>query len=187
MDLESWILNLESWILNLEDSIPVQLIMVKKALFHIVEGFSLIEVMVALGILAFGLLAASSLMYSALRSSSLARSQSTAAIAAQNKLEMLAEAYHTNPSDSDLTPGNHGPEQINIVNPNDGSMLNRYNIHWEVSRVADPRPATMLNAKLIRVAVTPIRLDGTENSRPGFNKILHINTIFGPEMRRPTK
>jgi prepilin-type N-terminal cleavage/methylation domain-containing protein len=161
--------------------------MAKKALFPIVEGFSLIEVMVALGILAFGLLAISSLMVSAMRSNSLARSQSTAGIAAQNKLEMLAEAYRVNPSDSSLTPGRHGPEQIDIVNPNDGSALNRYDIHWEVKRVTDPRPGKILNAKLIRVTVTPIRSNGTENSRPGFNKILYISTIFGPEMRRPTE
>jgi prepilin-type N-terminal cleavage/methylation domain-containing protein len=156
--------------------------MAKETLFPKSDGFSLIEVMVALGILAFGLLATSSLMYTAVRSSSLARSQSTAGIAAQNKLEMLAETYRRNPSDQDLSPGSHGPEQTEIVNPNNGATLNRYNIHWEVRQVPDPRPGTIPRAKLVRVTVSPISLDGAENSRPGFNKILHINTIFGPEM-----
>lgn len=156
--------------------------MAKRALFPKNDGFSLIEVMVALGILAFGLLAASSLIYTSVRSSSLARSQSTAAIAAQNKLEMLAEAYRRNPSDKNLVPGSHGPEQIEIVNPNDGSTLNLYDIHWTVNQVSDPRPGVIPNAKLVRVTVTPIRSDGTENSRPGFNKILHINAVFSPDM-----
>ena len=60
--------------------------MAKETIYPKSNGFSLIEVMVALGILAFGLLATSSLMYTAVRSGSLARSQSTAGIAAQNKL-----------------------------------------------------------------------------------------------------
>ncbi len=156
--------------------------MVKKASFFKIDGFSLIETMIALAILAFGLLATSSLMFTAVRSSSLARSQSTAGIAAQNKLEMLAEAYRRNPSDKDLTLGSHGPEQVDIVNPNDGSILNRYDIHWIVRQVSDPRPGTIPNAKLVRVTVTPISSDGTKNSRPGFNKILHINTILGSGM-----
>lgn len=156
--------------------------MVNKTPLFKIDGFSLIEVMIALGILAFGMLAGSSLIYTAVRSNSLARSQSTAGIAAQNKLEMLAEAYRRNPSDKDLTPGAHGPEQIEIVNPNNGSALNRYDTRWTVSQVSDPRPGTILNAKLVRVTVTPISPDGRKNSRPGFNKILHINTIFGPEM-----
>jgi len=156
--------------------------MLKRTLFHIVEGFSLIEVMIALGILVFGLLATSSLMYTAVRSSSLARSQSTAGIAAQNKLEMLAETYCRNPSDKDLTPGTHGPEQIEIVNPNDGSTLNRYEIHWAVQQVPDPRPGTILNVKQVRVTVTPISSNGAKNRRPGYNKTLHINTVLSPEM-----
>ncbi len=147
------------------------------------NGFSLIEMMIALAILTFGLLAASPMIYSAIRSNSLARSQSTAAVAAQNKLEILADVYLRNPSSEDFLPGIYGPEQIEVVNPNDGSILNRYDIHWTVSHVPDPRPGRTLKARLVRVTVTPILSDGTENSRPGFNKILNISTIFSPEMR----
>jgi prepilin-type N-terminal cleavage/methylation domain-containing protein len=166
--------------------------MAKKLNFHeyngsSINGFSLIETMIALAILTFGLLAASPMIYTAVRSNSLARSQSTAGIAAQNKLELLAEVYRRNPSDKDLMPGSHGPDQIRIVNPNDESILNRYHIHWTVSLVPDPRPGRISDARLVQVAVTPIGLDGAENSRPGFNKILNISTIFSPELRGPTE
>ena len=151
------------------------------------DGFSLIETMIALAILTFGLLAASPLIYTAVRSNSLARSQSTAGIAAQNKLEILAEAYLRNPSAEELTPGSHGPDRIRIVNPNDGSILNRYHIHWTVSAVPDPRPGRIPDARLVCVVVKPVGLDGTENSRPGFNKTFVISTIFSPELRGPTE
>jgi len=147
------------------------------------NGFSLVETMIALAILTFGLLATSPLIYMAVKSSSLARSQSTAGIAAQNKLEILAEVYRRNPSAEDLTLGSHGPEQIQVVNPNDGSILNRFGIHWVISQVPDPRSGRILDARLVRVTVAPIRLDGTGNSRPGFNKILNISTIFSPGLR----
>lgn len=146
------------------------------------NGFSLIEMMIALAILTFGLLAISPLMYTAVRSISLARSQTTAGIVAQDMLEILGETYRGNPSSEDLMFGGHGPVHIQVVNPNDESILNRYNIHWTVSQVPDPRPGGILNARMVRVTVTPIRSDGEENSRPGFNKIFNISTILSPEM-----
>ena len=138
--------------------------------------------MIALVILTFGLLATTPLIYTAVRSDSLARSQSTAAIVAQNRLEVLADLYLRNPSADDLIFGSHGTDQVQVVNPNDGSILNRYDVNWMISQVPDPRPGRMLDAKLVRVTVAPIRLDGTENSRPGFNKILNLSTIFSPGM-----
>jgi prepilin-type N-terminal cleavage/methylation domain-containing protein len=157
--------------------------MVKMIRLQNKNGFSLIETMIALAILTFGLLAASPLIYTAVRSSSLARSQSTAGIAAQNKLEILADSYLRNPSAEDLMLGGHGPDQVQIVNPNNGSTLNRYHIYWTVGRILDPRPGRILDARLVQVVVIPIRLDGMENSRPGFNKIFNLSTIFSPEMR----
>ncbi len=161
--------------------------MLKKVSLKKNNGFSLIETMFALAILTFGLLAISPLIYMTVRSGSLARSQSTAGIAAQNKLAVLAEVYRRNPSAEDLTLGGHGPEKFQVVNPNNGSILNQYEIHWNISQVSDPRPGRIPDARLVRITVTPIRPDGTGNSRPGFNKILHSSTIFGPEMWRPTE
>ena len=152
----------------------------KKRHEHGKAGFSLIETMIALAILASGLLAASPFLYTALRADSLARSQSTAAIAAQDKLEFLADLYRRNPSAGDLTAGSHGPERTRILNPNNGAILNRYDVTWEVGPVPDLRPGVVPDAKLVRVTITPVRPDGMGNSRPGFNKILTIGTILSP-------
>ncbi len=66
------------------------------------QGFTLIEMMLALIILTFGLLTAGQLLYVAASSSSLARSKGTAAIAAQSLLESLASLYSQNPLAADL-------------------------------------------------------------------------------------
>ena len=156
--------------------------LMEKGYGHGKDGFSLIETMIALAILVFGLLAANPILYRAMRADSLARSQSTAAVAAQDKLEILADLYRRNPSAADLTAGSHGPDRIRILNPNNGAILNRYEVNWAVGTVPDPRPGMIPDAKLVRVTITPIRPDGTGNSRPGFNKILTISTIFSPGM-----
>jgi prepilin-type N-terminal cleavage/methylation domain-containing protein len=147
------------------------------------EGFSLIEMMIALVILTFGLLAVGPLLYTAWSADSLSRSKGTAAIAAQNKLESLADLYHQNPLADELMLGSHGPEQIQIVNPVDGTVLNRYSVDWIVSHVPDPRPGKMVEARLVSVRITPIDSQGEENSRPALNKILNVSTIFSSTMR----
>jgi prepilin-type N-terminal cleavage/methylation domain-containing protein len=141
------------------------------------KGFSLLEMMIALAILTFGLLAAAPLLYTAATSNSLARSKTTAAIAAQNKLECLSELYQRDPSAAELAPGSRGSEQTEIVNPIDADVLNRYNLEWTVSPVPDPRPGKIVDARLVRVKVIPIDSRGMENSRPPLNKILDISAI----------
>jgi prepilin-type N-terminal cleavage/methylation domain-containing protein len=147
------------------------------------QGFSLIEMMLALIILTFGLLAAGQLLYVAAGSSSLARSKGTAALAAQSVLESLGALYGQNPLAADFVPGGHGPWQTKVTNPVDGTVLNRYEVRWTVENVSDPRPGTMLNARRVRVTVTPVQLDGTANVRTGMNKILNITTIYSPKTR----
>jgi prepilin-type N-terminal cleavage/methylation domain-containing protein len=147
------------------------------------NGFSLIEMMIALAILSFGLLAAGPLMYSAARSNSVARSKSTASTAAQSKLETLADLYYQNPLAEDLMFGGHGPQQAQVVNPNDGAVLNRYEISWMISRVPDPRPGKIVDARLVRVTITPIHQEGMESSQSKFNKTLNVSTIFSPKMQ----
>jgi prepilin-type N-terminal cleavage/methylation domain-containing protein len=147
------------------------------------NGFSLLEIMIALAILSFGLLAAGPLLYRALSSDSLTRSKGTAAISAQNKLEYLADLYLRNPSAGELMLGSHGPEQSQTANPADGTILNRYDIDWTVSLVPDPRPGKTVHARLVSVRITPIQLQGAENSRPAFNKILCVSTVFSTDMR----
>ena len=144
------------------------------------RGFSLVETMMALVVLAFGLLAASQLLFITASSSSLARSKGTAAIAAQSRLESLAALYGQNPSAAALATGSHGPEETVVMNPADETVLNNYRVEWKVSSVADPRPGKVLDAKLVTVRVTPSLPGGTENSRPGMNKVLYVSSIFGP-------
>jgi prepilin-type N-terminal cleavage/methylation domain-containing protein len=147
------------------------------------QGFSLIEMMLALIILTFGLLATGQLLYVAASSNSLARSKGTAALAAQSVLESLDALYRQNPLAADLVPGSHGPRQTIVSNPVEGTVLNRYEVRWTVENVPDPRPLKMLNARRVRATVTPVQSDGTANVRPGMNKILNITTIFSPKTR----
>jgi type IV pilus assembly protein PilV len=146
------------------------------------RGFSLVEVMIALSILVFGLLAAGQMLFIASASGSLARSKGTAAIAAQDRLETLADLYRIDPSSMDLTAGDHGPVRTEITNPNDRTTLNLFEITWNISGVSDPRPKTLKDVKLIRVTVTPIQHNGEINSRPNLNKILNVMTVFSPTL-----
>jgi prepilin-type N-terminal cleavage/methylation domain-containing protein len=146
------------------------------------RGFSLIELLISLAILTFGLLALGPLLYIAASSGSLARSKGTAAIAAQNQLEFLADLYRRNPAANELTLGIHQPQQAQLANPVDGTILNQYDIDWTVSTVSDPRPGKVLHARLVRVAVTPTRSGGMINTKPSLNKALNVTTIFGPGM-----
>jgi prepilin-type N-terminal cleavage/methylation domain-containing protein len=143
------------------------------------RGFSLIEMMIALVVVAFGLLTAGQMLFTAASSTSLARSKGTAAIVAQNRLESLAILYLRDPSAADLAFGAHGPWPAVIANPTNGTVLNRYAVVWNVSPVPDPRPGVTLNSRLVEVRVTPILQAGADNSKPAMNKILNISTILG--------
>jgi|GEM_PF-638503 len=147
------------------------------------RGFSLVEVMIALIIAAFGLLAAGHLIFIAVSSASLARSKGTAALAARNMLESLSDLYAMDQSHDQLTPGNHGPQEIKITNPNTGNVLNNFSITWTAGNVQDPRPGVIPVGRRVRVTVTPVRSGSVVNYRPPFNKILNIATVFSPKMQ----
>ncbi len=143
-------------------------------------GFTLIEMLIALVIMTAGLLSAGQLMYVAMASASLARSKGTAATVASDKLEFLADVYRRNRLDASLTDGDHGPEVVQVTNPNTGAALNRFRVQWTVSTVPDPRAGKVLQAKLVRVTITPVRGADTTNNRIGLNKVMSISSIFGP-------
>ncbi len=147
------------------------------------QGFSLIEMMIALLVLTFGLLSAGQMLFVAASSGSLARSKSAAAIAAQSKLESLAALYQQDPLALDLAAGYHGPVQVNLLNPADASTLNLFRIEWNISPVPDPRPGMALDGKLVKVTVIPSLPGGRPNNRPRFNKILSVSTIISPRTR----
>ncbi len=142
-------------------------------------GFSLLEIMMAVLLLTASLLATGHVFFVMAASESLARSKGTAALAAQNLLESLSSSYQQNPLLADLDWGGHGPKLEVVVNPVDGSVLNRYSIAWEVHPVPDPRAGKALDAKLVTVRVNPVLAGGALNSKPGMNKILNVSTILG--------
>ena len=139
-------------------------------------GFTLIEALIATLILAFGLLAAGQLVFIALSSASLARSKYSAALAAQNKLEGLADLYRRNPGAPELSEGTHAGEQVQWTGG--GAVLNRFRISWHVGVVPDPRGPSALHARLVRVTVVPIGADGTSNWRVRLNKIVDVSSVF---------
>lgn len=147
------------------------------------RGFSLVEMMVALLVLSTGLLAVGQMLFVAAASGSLSRSKASAVVAAQDRLESLASLYRQDPSSADLAPGSHGPQQIEITNPGDGTALNRYSVQWNVEPVPDPRPGKSLGAKLVRVTIAPVSAGGDPNSQPGMNKIVNVSTILGSRAR----
>ncbi len=142
------------------------------------DGFTLIEMLIALLILSFGLLSAGQLMYVAMSSASLARSKGNASMVAQDKLEFLADIFRRNRADANLTVGDHGPEQVQILNPNSGTALNRFQVVWNVSVVPDPRAGKVLTARLVRVTVTPLGTAATVNNQIGLNKTVSVSSIF---------
>jgi len=143
------------------------------------DGFTLIETMIAMLVLTFGLLAAGQMIYVSVAAASLARSKGSAAVVAQSKLEELSALFSHNPASADLTDGNHGPETSQIVNPAEGnSVLNRYSITWTVSTVPDPRPNRTLAAKQVVVTVTPVDAADNNNRKAFLNKVVTVSAVF---------
>lgn len=147
------------------------------------QGFTLVESLMAIFVMSFGLLAVGQLLFVTLGSPALARSKGTAVEAAQNRLESLAVAYRQNPDGPDLTLGAHGPVVVELRNSNDNRLLNRFNVAWTVSTVPDPRAWKTLRAKRVSVTVTPITQDGRVHNRNSLNKVISMTTIFSA---RPT-
>ncbi len=147
------------------------------------RGFTLVEMIISLLVLSSGLLAVGQMLFVAASSGSFSRSKGSAAIVAQDRLESLADLYRRDPSSEDLSPGSHGPQQIEILNPADGTTLNRYNILWNVEPVPDPRPGKVVDAKLVRVTIAPALPGGGSNSKPGLNKTVNVSTILSPRTR----
>jgi Tfp pilus assembly protein PilV len=147
------------------------------------EGFSLVEALMSILILSVGFMLVGQILVSSVGSTTLARSKGTAGLAATNKLEALALKYRANPGDADFTAGNHGPEQVEIVNPNDNSKVNRYNVGWTVNSVSDPRSGVTLKAVQVTVTVTPIGDGTTANNQVRQNKVINVTTIFSFNLR----
>ena len=101
-------------------------------------GFTLIEVMIALGILAFGILAIASMQSTSLSGTFRARNVTGASTVGQDRIEILMGIPYDDP---DLASGAHTPETVTIGNYT-------YDVGWTVS---DDQPID--NTKTIDVTV----------------------------------
>ena len=147
------------------------------------KGLTLIETLIATTILGFGLLATAQLVYAAMASASLARTKVSATVAAEDKLEFLGDVYRQNPAAADLAPGDHGPQPVKVVNPVDGTTLNRFSISWFVRPVPDPRPGKILPAMLVEVTIVPADAEGNPNRKMSLNKVVNVTAIFSAVTR----
>jgi len=116
------------------------------------SGFTLIEVMIAITILAIGILGVAKMQISAMKGNSYASGLTEATSFAQNKMEELVSIAYDNTDLNDVdVDGTTGLDDT--ANP-DGSQTGsgatgiQYDILWNIA-VGDPAP----NAKHIRVIV----------------------------------
>src|SRR5262249_42854323 len=133
------------------------------------SGFSVVETLIGLFVLNFGLLAAGQLMVVGTTGASLSRSKTSAAIVAQDKIESLADLYRQNPAAPDLAIGAHGPHIVTVNNTATGSILNRFSLSWNIDEVVTN--GKTLNARQVTVTVTPVRSAGnTAHNQTSLNK-----------------
>jgi hypothetical protein len=45
----------------------------------------------------------------------------------------LADLYRRDPAHADIVVGSHGPTQVQVTNPVDNTIVNRYNVAWTVA------------------------------------------------------
>lgn len=143
----------------------------------------MVETLIALFLLVFGLMAGAELVRLAASSGTLAGSQGSAAIVAGAKMAWLRDLYRREPNATLFGPGNHGPEEVHIMNPETGRILNRFHISWTAAAVADSRPGKTLNALNICVTATPVDAEGKLHFRPGMNKVVSISSVFSPRIQ----
>ena len=106
------------------------------------KGFTLLEVMIAITILAFGILAVASMQTSSIYGNSVANRLTEGTSCAGNKMEELLTIPDT---DAQLSSGTHGPETVM-------SGVSRFDVNWEVIDSVDPSNP-LEDAKLIIVTV----------------------------------
>ena len=116
------------------------------------SGFTLIESMIALAVLAITLLGLVQVMSTAVRQNASTRFESMGVLIAQEKLEVLRAEYNkeleVETGSSDLTAGSHGPETMTMAAPTGSSMGDsEFEVSWTVT-IAGPQ-------KTVNVIVEP--------------------------------
>ena len=146
------------------------------------DGFSLVELLVAVFILTIGLMSAAQFLVMTAGLDMLARSKSAAALAAQNELERLADLYRRNPAAEELTIGTHQAQELTeIRNPATQNVLSRYKITWLVGGIPDPRPGMEPQGRVISVRATPMTTESVESPRSFKNKEITLNAVIAAE------
>ena len=146
------------------------------------DGFSLVELMIAFFILTLGLLSAAQLLTITIKLDALARSKNTAALAAQNKIDHLSDLYRRNPAAAEFTIGaHHAEELVEIRNPLNQKVQNRYKITWFVGDITDPRPGMDLPGRIISVQATPMLTENVENTSSFQNKKTTLSAVIAAE------
>jgi prepilin-type N-terminal cleavage/methylation domain-containing protein len=140
------------------------------------EGFSLIEVMIAIVILTVGLLSLAQMMVVATSANALAGRMTASAALAKQQLELLkAVPFYTNPSNPSIgtmSPllAEGGRLDANDAGyfqfyDNDGQPVNPgapalYVVRWQITRVVDPKGAMPLAMLRITVRCLPASESG---------------------------
>ena len=101
----------------------------------LMAGFTLIEVMIAVVILMFGLLVVGSMQISAIRGNYMSGNTSMAISLAGEKMEDILNRRDYS-GDPDLTAGNHGPEAISKTGVEGTGGL--YSRRWTVTNETSP-------------------------------------------------
>lgn len=117
------------------------------------EGFTLIEILITIGILTFGLLAVATMQVSAIRGNDFSSNVTEATILAQDKLELLSTLPYAHgdlqDQDGDFDVGLSDSGASADYSETPAAPFSRYTVSWNVSE-NNPVP----NAKTIRVIVT---------------------------------
>ena len=134
-------------------------------------GFSLIESMIALTVLAITMLGLVQLYGVAIRTNSLARYSTMSLSVAQQQLEQLQTEFgnelDTGTASPNLTAGTHGPITMTLAAPpGSGSGDRVFEVNWRVAENGD--------TKTVNVVVGPVNIDEFET------KTLTMTTVFSP-------
>jgi len=135
------------------------------------RGFTLIESVIALLVLASGLLGLAQLFVLAISQNAYGRQNTMAVSVAGNQVETLRNEFNndlrTGISSADLTPGNHGPVTVALAPPaNSNQGTYSYNVSWTV--------AVNGFEKEVTVVVTP----GSSNVK--LNRNVQLVSHFSP-------
>ncbi len=141
------------------------------------SGFTLLEVVVAMGILATGLLSIAAMQVQAMRGGRLGRHHSAAAAIAFTQLEQFNRVAFTDPLLAPNWPGFTAPVPVlrNVTLGGVQQIEQQYNVQFRVRDMPPipPAPPLPVTWKAIDVRVT-----WTENQQPGApGRTLTISTI----------